>query len=254
MLPLDARGVGYARNRMSMPASMPEYLCRILDFRQMDFEATFDQMLTLASSNPDRVYKTNFYRKQMKNQWARDDPAFAVTQVAFLVLAALAYGIAFHVRSVGGYLSLIVYCVVVDWFLFGVAVATIGWFIANRYLLQSHTHSVAQKVEWLYAFDIHCNAFFPLFLLLHVLQFFLLPLLLSRSYASMLLANLLYAAAFSAYFYVTHLGYRALPFLTKTEVYLYPIGVVALGFVLSLFAAPLLGKVNATRFTLSFYF
>ena len=35
------------------------------------------------------------------------------------------------------------------------------------------------QVEWMYAFDIHCNSFFPLFLLLYVLQFFLLPFLLN---------------------------------------------------------------------------
>mmetsp|Transcript_19559 Transcript_19559/g.74051 ORF Transcript_19559/g.74051 Transcript_19559/m.74051 type:complete len:256 (-) Transcript_19559:48-815(-) len=255
MLPLNARGVGYTRaTRVSLPASVPEYLCRVLDFRSMDFEATLDQMLTLASSDPGRVYKTNFYRKQMKNQWARDDPAFAVAQVLLLSVVAVAYALAFRVDSLSGYLSLILYCVVVDWFLFGCVVATIGWFVANKYLLQSHSHSVAQKVEWLYAFDIHCNAFFPLFLLVHVLQFFLLPILLLKVYPSMILSNLLYAAAFSVYFYITHLGYRALPFLTKTEVYLYPIGVVALAFVLSLFIAPLGVRINATRYCLYFYF
>lgn len=36
-----------------------------------------------------------------------------------------------------------------------------------------HTHSLEQKVEWLYAFDVHCNAFVPLFLFQSVLQFFL---------------------------------------------------------------------------------
>ena len=35
------------------------------------------------------------------------------------------------------------------------------------------------QVEWLHAFDIHCNAFFPLFLLLYVVQYMLLPILLT---------------------------------------------------------------------------
>eukprot|EP00968_Pinguiococcus_pyrenoidosus_P002509 scaffold143_cov260-Pinguiococcus_pyrenoidosus.AAC.2 len=101
MLPLNARGVGYTRaTRVSLPASVPEYLCRVLDFRSMDFEATLDQMLTLASSDPGRVYKTNFYRKQMKNQWARDDPAFAVAQVLLLSVVAVAYALAFRPHPV----------------------------------------------------------------------------------------------------------------------------------------------------------
>ncbi len=43
---------------------------------------------------------------------------------------------------------------------------------------------------------------------------------------SCLLANLLYAAALSYYHYMTFLGYSALPFLTNTELFLYPIGAI----------------------------
>lgn len=43
------------------------------------------------------------------------------------------------------------------------------WF-SNKHLRVHHAHSVEQEVEWLYAFDIHCNGFFPLFVLLYVVQ------------------------------------------------------------------------------------
>ncbi len=33
----------------------PEYFRRLTDFKQMDFEASFDQLLTLISSEPQRV-------------------------------------------------------------------------------------------------------------------------------------------------------------------------------------------------------
>ena len=52
--------------------------------------------------------------------------------------------------------------------------------------------STEQKVEWMYAFDIHCNAFFVMFLLTHVLQYLLLPFLLSKSFFASLLANTLH--------------------------------------------------------------
>ena len=52
-----------------------ECLRRVVTFQQMDFESTLDQMLTLCSLHPHRVYKQSYYRKQTKNQWARDDPA-----------------------------------------------------------------------------------------------------------------------------------------------------------------------------------
>lgn len=42
--------------------------------------------------------------------------------------------------------------------------------LANKYMRQYHSHSVEQDVEWLYAFDVHANAFFCSFLLTYVLQ------------------------------------------------------------------------------------
>ncbi|RHY20089.1 hypothetical protein DYB26_012873, partial [Aphanomyces astaci] len=61
-------------------SALPEYFWRVLDYRQMDLEATYYQMVTLCIS-PTKVYKSAYYRKQTKNRWARDDPAFAVIQV-----------------------------------------------------------------------------------------------------------------------------------------------------------------------------
>ena len=63
-------------------------------------------------------------------------------------------------------------------------------------------------VEWLYAFDIHCNGFFPLFALLFVAQFLLCPLLLRPSFVAAALADSLYCFAFSYYWYITFLGYN----------------------------------------------
>ena len=53
---------------------VPEYIRRISDFKQMDFEATFDQLHQLISADPSKAYIPFFYRKQTKNHWARDDP------------------------------------------------------------------------------------------------------------------------------------------------------------------------------------
>jgi len=102
----------------------PDFLRRLCDVRQMDFEATFDQMLTLLSFDPDRVHKTFFYRKQTKNQWARDDPAFVVVQGLFVAVASLGYAIAFRHASLFSYTWAVLYCVVVDWLLIGMAIAS----------------------------------------------------------------------------------------------------------------------------------
>eukprot|EP00980_Cylindrotheca_fusiformis_P009564 scaffold2101_cov127-Cylindrotheca_fusiformis.AAC.8 len=112
-----------------------QYLSRLTDFRQMDVQSALDQMKTLLSTRPHIVYKTSYYRKQTKNHWARDDPAFVALQLIFLIIS-----------------------------ISGLLVATLGREIANRHLTDHKSSShVRQSVEWLYAFDIHCNAFFPVF-------------------------------------------------------------------------------------------
>lgn len=52
----------------------------------------------------------------------------------------------------------------------------INWFylrfISNKYLRTRNAEGTEQLVEWGYAFDVHLNAFFPLLVILHVIQLF----------------------------------------------------------------------------------
>merc|ERR1711920_1031610 len=118
----------------------------------------------------------------------------------------------------------------------GAVVATICWFISNKYLRVQSFHGVDQKIEWMYAFDIHCNSFFPLFLVLYVAHYFLLPFLVQPSIAALIASNALYAVGLCYYFYITSLGYSTLPFLEHTEVFLYPsVGVLIVVLALCMF-------------------
>jgi hypothetical protein len=85
-------------------------------------------------------------------------------------------------------------------------------------------------------------------------QFFLLPLVLGKSLFALVVSNTLYATAFGWYWYITHLGYRALPFLSQTEVFLFPIAAVALVFVLNLVGYPFGLGWNASRLVAHVYF
>ncbi|KVI10807.1 UNC-50-like protein [Cynara cardunculus var. scolymus] len=78
----------------------------------------------------------------------------------------------------------------------------------------------------LYAFDVHCNSFFPLFVVLYVIHFFISPLLVAHGFIPLLLSNLIFTVAMSYYHYLNFLGYDVLPFLEKTTFFLYPIGIV----------------------------
>lgn len=92
------------------------------------------------------------------------------------------------------------------------------------------------------------------FLFLDALQFFLLPLVLGKSFFALIISNTMYAAAFSWYFYISHLGYRALPFLTNTEVFLFPIVPVLVLYVLNFIGHPFGLGLNASRLMAHLYF
>jgi len=69
-----------------------------------------------------------------------------------------------------------------------------------------------------------------------------------------LISNVLYGIAFGWYFYVTHLGYRALPFLSNTEIFLFPIAGVLFLFILNLVGYPFGFGWNASRIMAHLYF
>ena len=212
---------------------LPTYLKRVVYYRQMDFEYTFTQMVYLLYS-PSKVYKLTAWRNQTKNQWARDDPAFTVLVCFFLGIGSVAYGISLGEGfGVGSCIRLALLNISAFW-VCGLLLSTLGWYVSNTYFRIHHSHSVEQKMEWLYAFDIHANATFPMFVLLCVVQYLFLPFTLSNSFFATFCSNSLYAAGFSYYFYVSFLGYMYLPFLNKDQVtyLLYPIGVIAVTYVL----------------------
>lgn len=144
-------------------------------------------------------------------------------------------------------------CVVGDYLGLGSVLATVSWYLANTYLrtkqLGGHSHAVEQRVEWLYAFDVHCNAFAPTYVLLYLLQLLLSPFLRRSGYLASTFSCLLYAVALGYHNYCVFVGYNALPFLENTEFFLYP---AAAACVLAPFA--ILFPFNPTRFVLHVYF
>jgi len=186
----------------------------------------------------------------------------------FLLAACFSYSIAFRLLTITGVITFMLQSVLIHWLGVGVVVATLGKSLAGKFMYYSpvpvysssssgssnSSRHVKQSVEWLYAFDIHCNAFFPFFVVTYGVQFFLLPIVLDDSLFALIVANTLYAIAFSWYFYITHLGYRALPFLKNTEAFLYPIVAVMLLWGLNIFGYPFGLGLNASRVVAYLYF
>eukprot|EP00301_Raphidiophrys_heterophryoidea_P025564 c8612_g1_i1.p1 GENE.c8612_g1_i1~~c8612_g1_i1.p1 ORF type:complete len:181 (-),score=36.46 c8612_g1_i1:107-649(-) len=178
---------------------------------------------------------------------ARDDPAFVVLQLAFLLASSVSFTIAYHSFSPAKIVSTIFYTILVDWLLVGVVVSTVCWTLANFYLTKEQSRN--PRLDWFFAFDTHCNAFFPLFILLYVVQYFAAPILLQPNLVSCIAANIMYTIAFTAYYYIIFISYSEIRFLSHTEVFLYPIGLSILVF----FVCSLL-RINLTRSFLSYYF
>ncbi|XP_062090330.1 uncharacterized protein LOC133796702 isoform X2 [Humulus lupulus] len=227
MLPTVSKG--RSSSSASTSRSNPmfiQYLRRIIKWQQMDIEYTFWQMLHLCTS-PKVVYQHTKYHKQTKNQWARDDPAFVVICSLLLAVATMAYCAAYD-HSVGHAFFVVISVLIFHFLLTGILLATFCW---------------------LYAFDVHCNSFFPMFVMAYVIHYFLSPLLVAHGFIPVLLSNLLFMVATSYYHYLNFLGYDVLPFLERTTFFLYPIGLVIV-----LTPIFILSGFNPSRYFMNMYF
>ncbi|XP_022079468.1 protein unc-50 homolog [Acanthaster planci] len=233
-------------NRHTAQAKRRKFMRRILMFRQMDFEFAMWQMIYLLVS-PQKVYRNFQYSKQTKDQWARDDPAFLVLLSICLCASSVGFAIVLQL-GVLHFFKFLLWVVFVDCIGVGLLIATVLWFVANRYLRVSGGNK--PDVEWGFAFDVHLNAFFPLLIILHVVQLLLyIPLLDRSSFLSTLLGNTLWLIAITYYIYVTFLGYSALPFLRRTVAFLYPPCLV----LICIFVISLLTNWNIARSVMYFY-
>ncbi|KAK4563237.1 hypothetical protein RGQ29_005660 [Quercus rubra] len=176
--------------------------------------------------------------------------AHQVSQAFLLTVATLAYCAAYD-HSAAHAVYVVISVLLFHFLVTGVVLATFCWFLTNSYLREEapNSHVVEQRVEWLYAFDVHCNSFFPMFVLLYVIHYFLSPLLVAHGFIPILLSNLLYMVAGSYYHYLNFLGYDVLPFLERTTFFLYPIGAVIV-----LSPILILSGFNPSRYLMNMYF
>ncbi|KAL3188443.1 hypothetical protein MRX96_003420 [Rhipicephalus microplus] len=188
-----------------------KFLRRLIHVRHMDFQFAMWQMLYLFVS-PQKVYRNFQYRKQTKDQFARDDPAFLVLLGLWLVASSVGFVLILRISFLG-FLKFLLWVIFIDCIGMGVLVATALWVISNKYLLKPTCRT--EDVEWGYAFDVHLNAFFPPLVVLHVFQLF-------------------FSRSLGYYIYITFLGYSALPILKNTHIFLYPLALLFVCYVVTL--------------------
>merc|ERR1719445_1132903 len=230
---------------MSAAAKRYKYLRRIFHFRHMDFEFALWQMVYLLSK-PRVVYKNFTYRKKTKAQFARDDPAFLVLLAGWLVVSSAGFSIVLGIGFVS-FLKFLLYVIFVDCIGVGLCIATIIWFVSNKFLLKEG--NIDSDVEWGYCFDVHLNAFFPLLVILHFVQLFFYSILISQPwFIATLFGNTLWLVAIGYYLYITFLGYHSLHILERSKLFLYPFIPLIL-----IYLGTLIANWNLTNSLMDFY-
>ncbi|CAI4623490.1 CEL_1a_G0033890.mRNA.1.CDS.1 [Saccharomyces cerevisiae] len=220
--------------------------------KNLDLETASWEMFHLIF-HPRKAYRSIYYQRQTKNQWARDDPSFFIFQIALISLSSIIWSIynsGFNNDSDMGALSIIghffknlVMMVILDFFIFGFIMATIFYLLLNRshFKFKSSQNSV---VEWAYCFDVHCNSFLIILLCLYFIQFLLLPIINLQNWISLLIGNSLYCFAIGHYFILTFYGYNQLPFLKNLNFILLPTLGLSIIYLISLFGIDLSKKLS----------
>ncbi|XP_015108852.1 protein unc-50 homolog [Diachasma alloeum] len=235
--------ITYRTNCMGAATKCYKYLRKLLKFQQMDFEFAAWQMVFLLAS-PQKVYRNFQNRKQTKQQFARDDPAFLVLLAGWLLVSSVGFAIVLRL-SFFQFFKFFMYTILVDCILVGLCVATVFWFVTNRYLRSDHT----QDVEWGYAFDIHLNAFFPPLVIVNFLQLFVYHAIInSDSFTARFFGNTFWLVAVSYYVYITFLGYTSVEILHRTAGILW-----VLPFALMIYIIFLCAGINVTKEVMSLY-
>lgn len=213
--------------------------------KNLDFETATWEMVHLIFK-PRKAFRSFYYQHQTRHQWARDDPSFFILQIGLLVLSSMVWSIVYG-HSFLGFVKMMLNMIFVDFFLFGFAIATAFWLILNRPRFKFRS-AVESQVEWAYCFDVHCNAFLIIWVLLYFLQFVLLPLIKLHRWIGLFVGNTLYCVAFGHYFILTFYGYSQLPYLKSINFILFPALAFAVLYILSLLGIDLSTKLSFRRY------
>lgn len=231
------------------PANYSSKYRRRNPLRNLNFNLALLQLFYLTIS-PRRFYRQLYYHKQTTNKWSRSDPTISIIVAGFLFISALGWSLSFKL-GFSGWLKLGIKMLLIDYLAVAVLFSTLFWLIANNVLVHSpysQSSIPSARVEWAYAFDVHTNGYFPIILLLYLLQLFLWPLLTRQEWICTFIGNTIYLVSFLHYIHITYLGYAALPFVIKSELLL-----TSAPLILIVYLVTLIGF-NVPKATLEWYF
>lgn len=241
--------VTYRQNCIGAATKLYKYLRKLLKFQQMDFEFALWQIMYLFVA-PQKVYRNFQNRKQTKLQFARDDPAFLVLLACWLFVFSIVWSV-LHRLNFLHFLKFLIYISFVDCIAVGIVIATLFWFVTNRYFKVDKT----QNIEWGYAFDIHLNAFFPPLIILQIVAVVLYSMVYSafsmqamHAFHVTFFVNTMWYIAVCYYVYITFLGYTSTEILRSTHLIL-----LAIPMCFPIYIYSIIAQINLTFVVASVY-
>lgn len=164
----------------------------------MDFDLALFLMLN-ALRAPNKLYQHTKRLKQIRNHWHRDDPCLTAMIIGILFISGIIYDIALPffdssaATSIGSCLIRSSIFVFVHFVLSGIIISSVLKWIAENYMVKIEKqqksssgggtggafsksskdgqHTLGNiRVEPMYAFDIHCNSFFPVVIISYGVQ------------------------------------------------------------------------------------
>ncbi|CDW76108.1 UNKNOWN [Stylonychia lemnae] len=185
------------------------YIFKMVRPKQMDFDLALFLMINSLKS-PAKLYQYTKRLKQIRNQWHRDDPCLVSSIIVILFIIGITYGIVLQKDFVTGYLQIAMKMILLHFALSGVIISFGCKFIAERYMRKEDkqsVHAAINSIEPMYAFDIHCNSFFPFFVFAYLFQLLLLPLTNREGIIPLICSNTLHFIAAAYYWFLTFRGY-----------------------------------------------
>ncbi|CCE64586.1 hypothetical protein TPHA_0I00800 [Tetrapisispora phaffii CBS 4417] len=231
-LPVTIQDVNTNSNNNSPKAYIPSMFYRLVKTpKNLDFETAIYEMINLVFK-PRKAFRSFYYQRQTKQQWAREDPSFFILQIALLTVSSVVWSIVYG-HSFFGFLKMMINMIFIDFFLFGFTVASFFWLLLNRPMFKFRS-AMQSRVEWAYCFDVHSNAFLIIWVTLYFLQFLLLPIIRLHKWIGIFVGNTLYCFSFAHYFILTFYGYSQLAFLKNINFILFPSLAFAVIYLISL--------------------
>ena len=192
--------------------SFIDYLKKMYHFKQIDYYLAYLNILYCFI--PKELIEMSKMRKHLKNKYARDDPGFLLLIILYLFVSSVSYSLAFGYFSFFKIFNIFFIQSFVFLITFGLIISFISKILIDKYF----NNNIMQTVEFIYAFDIHCNGFVPMYFFCFIVPYIFLPLC-SKDYYffQILITNGLLCLGILYYCYNLFMGYFSLPFVRKNK-------------------------------------